>query len=199
MSLDRGLAGPKPKTRAGRRGDAGIEAVVSLLDLKHDEKVRDIWAALEREFGLRSIYSAPFPHFSYHGANDFDDEGVHALLERVAQEGHPFHVRTAGLGIFPGPKPIVYIPVARSPKLVHYHCRLYSALCDLATKPNPLYHPERWLPHITLAHGDLTAEMLPDVVRFLNEDTFAWTMAVDNFSLVYTEGVDQGLSFRIEL
>ena len=199
MSLDRGLAGPKPKTPAGKRGDAGIEAVVSLLDLKHDEKVRAVWAALEREFGLRSIYSAPFPHFSYHGANDFDDEGVRSLLDRVAGESHPFHIRTAGLGIFPGPKPIIYIPVVRSPKLVHYHCTLYSDLCDLATKPNPLYHPERWLPHITLAHGDLTFEMLPEVVGFLNEETFNWTVTVDNFSLVYTEGVDQGLSFRIEL
>ena len=198
MSRDQGLAGPKLNSR-GARGDAGIEAVVSLLDVKHDEQVREVWAGLEREFGLCSIYSAPFPHFSYHGANDFDDERVRSLLERVAAQGQPFHIRTAGLGIFPGPKPILYIPVVRSPQLVHYHCTLFGDLSDLAKKPNPLYHPERWLPHITLAHGDLTPELLPEVVSFLNQWTFNWTVTIDNFSLVYTEGVDQGLSFRVEL
>ena len=195
MSLDRGLAGPKPNSR----GSEGVEAVVSLLDAKHDEKVREIWAALEREFGLRSIYGAPFPHFSYHGANDFDDAAVQSLLERVASESHPFHVRTTGLGIFPGPKPVLYIPVVRSPRLVQYHCSLFSDLCELAVKPNPHYHPERWMPHITLAQGDLTPELLPEVVRFLGQQTFNWTVTVDNFSLVYTEGIDQGLSFRVEL
>ena len=214
MSLDRGLVGPKPSDygdehrgehrsesggHRGERGREGIEAVVSLLDLEHDEKVRKIWAALEREFGLCNIYSAPFPHFSYHGANDFDDAGVQTLLERVARKSHPFHVRTSGLGIFPGSKPVLYVPVVRSPKLIQYHCALYGDLSDLALKPNPYYHPERWLPHMTLAHGDLTPELLPEVVRFLNEQTFNWTITIDNFSLVYTEGVDQGLSFRVEL
>ena len=195
MTSGRDLADLKPDAR----GDEGIEAVVSLLDVKHDEKVREVWAALEREFGLRTIYSAPYPHFSYHGANDFNDERVRHLLEQVASEGSPFHVRTVGLGVFPGPKPVLYLLVVRGPKLVHYHSRFYPVLTELAKKPNPYYHPERWVPHISLAHGDLTPELLPDVMRFLGEETFNWTITIDNFALVYTEGVDQGLSFRIEL
>lgn len=174
-----------------------LEAVVSLLDEAHDEKVRAIWAVLEREFGLQAIYSAPYPHFSYHGAKDFDDAQVEVLLERVAREYPPFKVYTAGLGLFLRPKPVLYLPVVRSAAVSRVHRALWPALNTIATEPNEHYQPDYWLPHISLTHGDLRSEMLPGVVRLLGEFDLRWEIEVNTLALVYTAGVDQGLKLDV--
>ena len=171
---------------------------MSFLDATHDARVRELWAELETRFGLRGIYSAPFPHLSYHGARNFDDERVEALLEEVAAGLEPLTVRTAGLGLFTGEKPVLYLPVIKTPALMTLHSRLLDALSPLATGENPHYLPERWTPHITLAYGDLTHARVGSVLQRLSERSFDWELTLDNLALVYTEGQDQGVAFRAE-
>jgi 2'-5' RNA ligase len=190
------MAGASPE--AGALEDS-IEAVVSFLDEAHDEKVRGLWARLEENFGLQGIYSAPFPHFSYHGAKAYDKECVENLLECVSKDSAPFVVRSTGLGLFHGEKPVLFIPVVRSAQVDGYHQKFWLELADTATKPNPHYQPDRWLPHITLAYGDLTEEVLPEVIRFLSEQNFNWEIPIDNLALVYAAGQDQGVKCRVVL
>ena len=192
-------ANPARALRApqGQRDD-GLEAVVSFLDATHDARVRELWAELETRFGLRGIYSAPFPHLSYHGARNFDDEKVEVLLAQTAAGLEPLTVRTAGLGLFTGEKPVLYLPVVKTPALMTLHSKLLDALSPLATGENPHYLPERWTPHITLAYGDLTHARVGSVLQRLSERSFDWELTLDNLALVYTEGQDQGVAFRAE-
>jgi 2'-5' RNA ligase len=176
-----------------------LEAVVSLLDEAHDAQVRRVWAELERHFGLQGIYGAPYPHFSYHSAQDYPDDAVEALLQQVSRVTLPFTVRTSGLGVFSGPKPIVYVPIVRNPALEACHKALYATLSTLAIKENTHYHPDTWLPHITLAYGDLDARVLPEVMRFLGERNFDWQVRVQNLALVYTRGQEQGIARQVQL
>lgn len=175
-----------------------LEAVVSLLDEKHDAQVRQVWAELERHFGLQGIYGAPYPHFSYHSAQDYPDDEVEALLKQVAAETQPFKVRSAGLGVFSGPKPIVYVPIVRNPALEACHKALYGPLAKLGTNENTHYHPDSWLPHVTLAYGDLDPKVLPEVMKFLGERSFNWEIMVQNLALVYTRGQDQGIARQVD-
>src|SRR5437660_1432707 len=51
-----------------------VHGVVSLLEDTYYRQVEDLWAELEREFGVRGVYVTPYPHFSYQIASHYDIE-----------------------------------------------------------------------------------------------------------------------------
>ena len=55
------------------------------------------------------------------------------------------------------------------------------------------------MPHITLADGEMLKEHLPDVVRMLSPQAFDWEIEVNNLSLIYDPGTDQGVLLRFDL
>jgi len=82
-----------------------MKAIVSLLDEEHWRRTTDLWAELEREFGLRGVYITPFPHFSYHVAQVYDEDELGLILEQIARHLQVFQIRASGLGIFSGRVP----------------------------------------------------------------------------------------------
>ena len=174
-----------------------MHGVVSLLDDEHYTQLEAIWQELEDNFGVRGIYVTPFPHFTYQVAVEYEVKAVETILHNLASRTSPFKIMTAGLGIFNAAQPVLYIPVVRSPELSALHAEIWSEIeqtpsCDVAS----YYRPEMWVPHITLAHGDIDHEKLPDIVRLLAPRNFHWEMTVNNLSLIYDTGTEQGLRCR---
>lgn len=165
-----------------------MHGIVSLLDDSTYQLVEEIWAELDRELGVRGIAITPYPHFSYHVAEQYDFEPLEVLLKPFAAETPRFQVTTAGLGIFTGPLPIVYVTVTRSPLLTQLHQALWPAVNPLAAGINAYYQPDNWVPHITLGHGDITWDNLPAVIHLLGGRNFAWTIPVDNLALIVDNG-----------
>lgn len=179
-----------------------MHGVVSLLDERHYELVESIWREMRAELGLQGVYVTPFPHFSYQVAEHYDMEAVAEVLADSARQTPPFAVQTTGLGIFTGGLlPVVYVNVARDPHLTELHQMLWSRLAPVSTGILAYYHPQVWVPHITLGHGDITRENLPDVVRLLQAHQFAWRVPVDNVALLYDEAESRQdqLAFRFDL
>lgn len=162
-----------------------MHSVVSLLDQKHYQLLEDLWAELAREFAVRGIYVQPRPHFSYQVATRYDVKSLEPALQRFAADKRPFKVRTGGLGIFPGPHPVLYIPVVRSSELTQFHEALWQELCNTGQGILDYYHPDRWMPHITIGIGDINKENLSQIVRFLAERDFYWEITIDNIALVH--------------
>ena len=173
-----------------------MQGIVSLLDDEHYALVESIWAELEREFGVHGIYTTPFPHFSYQVAQGFDLDAAEPILQRIAARAAPFRIKTAGLGIFNVTHPVLYVPVVRSPTLSALHEMLWSELAPLATGAPDYYRPDMWMPHITLAHGDIDWDKLVELVRALRSRQFHWEVSVNNLSLIYDTGTEQGLRCR---
>ncbi len=165
-----------------------MEGIVSLLDDEHGDVVYRLWADLEQEFGLRGIYAARFPHFSYHVADSYDMAALQPIMEQFAASHSPFLARTTGLAVFTGPQPILFIPVVRTPELTLLHQDLWLAVAGTAAGTAVLYHPHKWVPHITLAHGDLRHETLPYVIHYLSERQFTWEISIDNLAVVTQAG-----------
>ncbi len=67
-----------------------MHGIVSLLDDEHYALVEDIWAQLEKEFGVHGLYTTPFPHFSYQVAGGYDVEAVGDYLQELTQNMRPF-------------------------------------------------------------------------------------------------------------
>jgi 2'-5' RNA ligase len=177
-----------------------MDGIVSLLDPQHAGMVEEIWAELQREFGLRGIYATRFPHFSYHLADYYDVEQLIPILQDFVRGRAPFQVITTGLGIFTGGQLVLYIPVVRGPQLCQMHTALWDAVAPASHAVKLVYGPETWVPHITLAYGDIQPDALPDVVRFLRERDFDWHITIDRLLLLNHAGAadEQRILFPFE-
>jgi 2'-5' RNA ligase len=173
-----------------------MNGIVSLLDDKHYELVENLWAELERKFGLKGIYITPFPHFSYQVAEHYEVELLESILQRFALKSAKFKVKTTGLGIFTGAQPVLFIPVVRSPEITLFHQTLWPEIFGVGSGIVAYYSAENWIPHITLAHGDIHQDNLPDIIRFLAEREFNWEITVNNLSFIHDTGLQQELRFR---
>lgn len=163
-----------------------MHGIVSLLDKDHYQLVEEIWAGLDHDLGLRGVYVTPYPHFSYHVAEQYDLDALQPLLQQFAADTAPFRVLTTGLGVFTdGLNPVVYVNVARSPQLSALNAALWPLVAPASAGIVGYYHPDQWVPHITLAHGDVTRENLSTVVGALSRWDYTWSIPIDNLALLY--------------
>jgi len=168
--------------------EAHVHGVVSLLDDQHYRLVESLWAEIRSRLGIKGIYVTPYPHYSYHVAEHYDITLLKPLLAQVAAQVDPFEIITTGLGIFTGGlSPVVYVSVVRSPQLTQLHQLLWPQLAGVSAGILEYYHPERWMPHITLGHGDITQENLPAVISLLSAHQFEWKIPINNLALLYAD------------
>jgi 2'-5' RNA ligase len=174
-----------------------MQGVVSLLDDRHYARIESVWEELGQKFDVRGMYVVTYPHFSFQVAEQYDDESCEKALRELAARTRPFRVRTAGLGVFTVASPILYIPVIRSPALSRLHEEIWRGVTQ--TVPGAVAHyysPDEWVPHITLAHGDIDPDKLSEIVRVLSQRNFHWELTVNNLTLIYDTGKEQGVRCR---
>lgn len=171
-------------------------AIVSQLDAQHQQLTENLWTELDKKFGLQGAYTKSFPHFSYHVAQEYDLGMLEPLVQRIAQNTQPFQVTTSGLGVFTGSLPILYIPVVRTQELSQVHQALWHKASKTGSGIIEHYHPERWLPHITLAFSNIHHEHFPSVIQFLSKQTLSWNITVNNLSLIESSGQEPKLHFQ---
>jgi 2'-5' RNA ligase len=177
-----------------------MHGIVSLLDESANQQVRQLWDELHHRFGIQQLVErVPFPHFSYQVAADYQEDELDDALRTFAADHQPFTVTTAGLGIFAGSQPVLVTTVVRSPDLSHVHRELWQAVDGIGSGVNDLYRPARWMPHITLAHFDLTPPLLGEVVAVLADRDFQWTISIDNVAVIWDTGKPHELGYRFPL
>jgi hypothetical protein len=127
-----------------------MHGIVSLLDNDHNQLVEELWAELARRFSVRGVYITPYPHFSYHVAQDYDVDKLEPVLQRITSNITTFKVRTSGLGVFTGNSPVLYIPVVRSLELTLLHQELWQEISTVSSGVQEYYNPNQWMPHIII-------------------------------------------------
>jgi len=175
-----------------------LSAVVSLLDDKHNRLIEDLWAELDERFGLRNPYESPYPHFTYQVAEFYDQPALEAVLHKYTENSSHFTVQTSGLGIFTGPQPALYVPVARNTHLTRLHQAIWPGLSSAASGVSDYYHPSNWLPHITLLGHNLDPARLSQVVKAFSQRHFDWEITVNNLALIHESGGKQELLHLFE-
>jgi 2'-5' RNA ligase len=159
-------------------------AIASLLDSKASERVSELTENLEKKFGLTGVKITPYPHLTVLTAEIPDMEELKEYLELTCLETRKITVRTTGLGVFPGPSPVIFVPVLRTPPLNDLHSRLHRDVAEMSTEMGVYYNPNLWLPHISLALGDTTPELLGPVLTFLGDYNFNWEITLDNLTIM---------------
>jgi 2'-5' RNA ligase len=161
-----------------------MHGVVTLLDREHNDKVEGIWKELEMSCGLKGILLTPIAHFSWHVAAGYDTQQLNQTMQEIAASTSPFIARTAGIGIFTGASPVVYISLVKDDRLLSFHDLVYQKVNQLSNQPVPYYAPSAWMPHITLAAGDTSLQALHCALEKLVSQTFEWEILVDNLALI---------------
>ncbi len=176
-----------------------MHGIVSLLDPPATAKVEALWQELEQKCGLTGIKFTPLAHFSWQVAEQFDPQKTRSLLESVARVSRPFPALAGGLGIFTAKVPVLYLPVTKDENLLRFHARLWEATGGLVQGASDFYSPPLWMPHITLAYGDVDAAKLACAVRALAFESLELNLLVDNLSFVYQVDGEAGyLDYRCD-
>ncbi|HLJ35402.1 MAG TPA: 2'-5' RNA ligase family protein [Ktedonobacteraceae bacterium] len=175
-----------------------MNGIVSLLDDHHYQLVENLWAELEREFSVRGVYVTPYPHFSYQVAAQYNVEQLEPILSNIAENSTPFHVVCGGLGIFTGPHPVLYIPVVRSQQLNQFHQQVWSATLETGSDAQDYYHPDYWMPHITIGFADINRDNIGSMLQFLSERNFNWDIPINNIAFIHDDGTRQVLRSRFD-
>jgi len=176
-----------------------MHGIVSLLDSAHYRLVEALWAELDEVCSVSGVYVTPFPHFSYHVAEQYEVDKLAEIVQEVARDTVSFHIRTTGLGMFTGAQPVLYLPVVRTSELSRLHHILWHTIAPVSTGRVDYYHPDVWMPHITIGFGDIDVDSASAVIRLLGARTYDWDIAIDNLTLVYDTGMRQEARTRYSL
>ncbi|MBO0360162.1 2'-5' RNA ligase family protein [Hymenobacter sp. BT186] len=163
-------------------------AITSLLNPQNADRINRIIKSLETEFGLDDVQATPDPHLTYQLAGVRKLSALNQVLRDVSRHTKSFVAHTTGLGLFPGPNPVIYIPVLRSNELNKLHQRILHATKPLCLRTDKFSGPDCWLPHISLALHDTTPELLGPVLQYLNQQTFNLKLTINNITILRQEG-----------
>jgi 2'-5' RNA ligase len=167
-----------------------MQGILSLVDPASAERIKVILAELNSHFGLNGVNAFPYPHISFCFMAGYSQARVEERLHDAVSRFKPFKVKTAGIGIFLKPYPVLFVSVVRGTALERLH-RLVTKAFSPQDGDAGFYTADRWMPHITLAVGDLTTDLLPDAVRLLSARDFHWEITLDN--LTFAEETGAGL------
>jgi 2'-5' RNA ligase len=176
-----------------------MQGIVSLLDGEARERIEQLWEELRRDFGVRGIHTKRFPHFSYHVADEYDLPRLQPALEQLARSTQQFSAQASGIGIFTRKEPVIYLPVVRSGDLHRIHADVARLAEPLGTGINEYYATDIWIPHITIAEGDVDILVLPEIVRRFGERNLRWELPVTNLAVIGATESVQEICFRCEV
>ena len=161
-----------------------MQAIVTALDEPWRERVEGIWAELKAVFQLKAVEGATEPHFTYHAAERYDAARIEEALGAIGRSTPSFEVETHGLGAFRGEETVLFLHVTPSDRLSELHAAIFGVAQALADAPKPAYAAATWVPHITLAIGDLQEERLPEIMALLGRREYRWRMPATNLCLI---------------
>lgn len=170
-----------------------VFAIVALLDDDHTAKVHEIWRVLEKECGLKALRVPPYPHFSFHGAQRYQMPEFNDHITSLAKILEPFRIRTTGLSVFTGSKPVVFIPLVSSETLLSVHRVIWEETSRFGENLNPYYQPGHWVPHLTLIHDGVDAACLSCVFAQFLDHSFVWEVEIKKLALIYQKGDQYGI------
>ncbi|MEA2432636.1 MAG: hypothetical protein QOG54_93 [Actinomycetota bacterium] len=174
-----------------------FKAIVAPLDEAHEIKVRVLWDALRKD-GV-DLPEASIPHIAFHVSPDYEDAALDQIVDGLAAHNRVLRIRTLGLGVFPGPEPVGYVPVVRSPELSDFQVAVWSAAAVACETPIEFFHPSRWIPHVTLVPHLAEATRARAIERLLAED-LNWEFEVTELAIMSaTEDHEHGFIDRFAL
>ena len=175
-----------------------MQGIVSFLDPYHSNLVQEVKQELADACGLALDLLAGPAHISWHVAESYAMECLKPELAALAIELNPLTVRTAGLGLFTGETPILYIAPVKDAQMDRMHRAIWASVSQAARESVLYYAPDVWVPHISLVIRDGNRDRLGCMLEKLALRPFNWQFQLDNLA-VAIQDEDETISVPYQL
>ena len=175
-------------------------AIITDLDSQSKLKIEQI-----RSRTVKACGGDPVPlhwplHLSWQGAESYDLAETEDRMRMIAKTVSPIVTRTAGVGVFTGPAPVLYLPVTRTPELTALNETLWETLTPLVKNNNDYFSPDRWVPHVTIVYGTPeVTEAIACMAGSLLTEPLNLEITLDHIYMGYFNENDYGVAFRFPL
>lgn len=127
-------------------------AVETYFDSRADARIRDVWRLLsERGISSHMPDMGATPHISLAVFQELEIDGFLPGLHAFAASHRPLSLIFHAVRVFPTAEGVVYLAPALTPRLLQLHAEFHATLDSLGLRSSPLYRPDAWVPHCTLA------------------------------------------------
>ncbi len=163
-----------------------MDTIASMISGDHAIYFNRLWAEVFESTGLRSRFVDPVPHVSYVTGEFSDPDRLESKLREVANGLEAFTIRTAGLGLFTGVQPTLYVAVVRNPTLSCVQEIVMDAIDPVASEIKRVYDTINWTPHMTIGH-DSNGDSMAQAVELLCMRDFNLELTIDNITVLYED------------
>lgn len=176
-----------------------ILTVASILDTTGTQTNAILWEMVGRIFQETGIPLTILPHLSWHVAAHYDQDLLDEYLRRLAGKTGPVPLNVAGVGVFSGKSPVIYLPVTKTPVIARLHHLLWSELGAISADVNPNYDPLVWIPHVSLSIGEVNREVICRVVTEMAYLSMNFQLIATNIAVLYKDQSGSGIFNKYSL
>ena len=176
-----------------------MQALIAEFSEESNKLIQSIWKQVEISCGEKSKVSFIYPHFTWQGAQQYKVQGFEMMLRNVFLGQKPFKIKLAGLGIFTGKKPILYLNMVKSPLVSKIHEIITEVSQPFVTELESYWLPDNWMPHLTLVEPGTDSKKIGDFLPCLLERKFESEIEVKSICLHTDESGDWQRLFTIDL
>lgn len=173
-------------------------ALSTLFNFDNQPVFAEMWQKLQKKCGLITANESSFLHLSWQGAQRYQLDPVHDRLAEIALNAQVIPIKTAGIGIFTGSKPVLYLAVVKNPAVMRLHAALWEKLHPFSQDMNAYYAPQEWVPHVTLSYGTLLPADVSCAVAELIYEPLSVELRIDNLALIYMQDSLIGIDSRFD-
>lgn len=169
-------------------------SVVCYLEGKDLARVRQIQHELTDLTGSRKCIDAWMPHLTLGSGiivPDGEQERTDGLFQKIADKEGPFEIQLEGFGgteTWGGAREgittsyVLWIDPIKTAQMQH----LFEVIRDEITNDYDTFYPRmvEYIPHVTVAYGDLTKEGYDKGHQYLSDIGFTGSMRIDHIALV---------------
>jgi hypothetical protein len=174
-------------------------AIASMLDVESDSITRELWDWIQSVCGMLEIKSSPIPHFSWLIGEEPDLAQIETALRKISTITEPFQVQVSGIGIFTGTNLVMYLGLNKTKQMLQLHSYIWNHLSINKTGSGMFYHPNEWIPHITLAYRDTDHERLACAIDGLAFDFQTLQITINQIGVIYQNLDEYGIAMNFVL
>jgi 2'-5' RNA ligase len=168
--------------------------IASLLTSEERDEVLRFWNVFEKNYNSVGVRSFDHLNLGFQGASCLSVASLKDELSKLCAKISPFEIKVDGFGFFEAQSKVVYLKVMKTKELIEIHKEINSTLAKCCENLFNFYTPENWVPHITLAMGDLSETSLENFKNRFKDYSPSFNQTISNLALV--EFKDNG---RVEL
>lgn len=174
-------------------------ALATLFNLDQDPAFVQMWQKLQERCHMVTANQVSFVHLSWQGAENYRLDQARAAVAEIAAHTQSFRVKVAGLGIFTGKEPVLYLNLVKNRSMIDLHEALWQRLLPHSEEMNAFYAPLEWMPHITLVYRPLLPDDLACAVTELMYEPYSAELEINNLALIFLRDRTVGIDCRFDL